>query len=93
MARKSQHSQATIKRLVQRASRGESVEALAKEFKISRAGAYLWIRKVREAAMHEAVKSPPTRAEEQAITVKALLQENARLKRRLFELLVKYGEL
>jgi transposase-like protein len=93
MARKSQHSQATIKRLVQRASRGESVQALAKEFKISRAGAYLWIRKVREAAMHAATKSPAPRAKEQLITVKALLEENARLKRRLFELLLKHGEL
>jgi len=84
---------------VRRYLEGEAAPALAKEYQISRAGMYLWIRKAQEQVTRTALK-PGTGPKETArnerisdkLKIKQLTEENELLKRRLFELMSKYKE-
>lgn len=100
MPRKTTRSQKEIDSAVKRYLAGEAVNGLTKEYKISRAGLYLWIRKAKEGATTEARNRDlgPKGVEQESrinkdLRLKQLEQENEVLKRKLFELMVKHKEL
>jgi transposase-like protein len=89
-----------INQAVKRYLEGEQVVALAKEYKISVPGFYLWIKRAREAAAAQAALvdiSPKQQEKDQAISLRLrvdkLQQENDQLKKKLFELMLKHGEI
>ena len=94
------HNQDAIEKAVKRYMAGEQVTALAKELKVSVPGFYLWIKKAKEAAAETARKrsmSPATITAEERIaavmTARELKQENERLKKALFNLMLETGKL
>lgn len=100
MPRKPTRSQKEIDAAVKRYLAGESVNGLTKEYRISRAGLYLWIRKAKEGAATQARNrelGPKGMEQETRINkdlrLKQLEQENEQLKRKLFEMLVRHNEL
>lgn len=100
MPTKPKRPQHEIDKAVEAYLSGENVNSLAKRYKMSRAGMYLWIRKAREdaaAAAHRLDVGSKGIEQEKKISdrlkVKGLEQENRELKQKLFELLVKHKEL
>lgn len=100
MPRKPTRSQKEIDAAVKRYIAGESVNGLTKEYKISRAGLYLWIRKAKQGAATEARNRDlgPKGVEQETrinkdLRLKQLEQENEILKRKLFEMMIKHKEL
>jgi transposase len=99
MARKTTRSQKEIDAAVKRYLDGENATKVAKTYKVSRAGLYLWIKKRQEAAVeaaHEKDLGPRGVEQETRINkdlrLKQLEEENRKLKARLFQLMNKYGE-
>jgi transposase-like protein len=77
---------------------GESVTALAKEFKVSRAGAYLWLRRHRDEAIIQSMQrglSAKSKDKAEKMTLRAenqaLKKENAKLRSMVMSLLIKTG--
>jgi hypothetical protein len=99
MARKTTRSQKEIDSAIKRYLAGESVNGLSKEYRISRAGMYLWLKKAKaEATQVKHVREVGKRGVEQEVRInkdlrlKQLEEENKKLKDRLFQLMNKYGE-
>lgn len=90
-----------IARFIKRAIEGgESVTALAKEYKISRATGYIWLRRHREEAIAQSMKagmSAKSRDKAEKMTlraeVQALKRENAKLRDKVVSLMIKAGDL
>jgi transposase-like protein len=82
---------------VRRYMQGESAASLARQYKISRAGMYLWIKKAREGAAQQARMreigaegiSRETRINKD-LRIRQLENENRELKQRLFDLMLKH---
>jgi transposase-like protein len=79
---------------------GESVEALAKEYKISRASGYAWLKKHRDALLSQTMREgmSPTAIEKSdkatlVAQVQALKLENAKLRNKVVSLMIKAGDL
>lgn len=94
------HSRDAIEKAVKRYMAGEQVTALAKEFKVSVPGLYLWIKKAKEqAAEHAKYDGMGTGAKAQDQVLKdrmslaALRAENEKLKKALFNLMLETGKL
>jgi transposase-like protein len=78
----------------------ESVEALAKEYKISRATGYMWLRKHREQlleqTMHEGMSPAAIEKSDKMTLIAQIAQlkiENAKLRNRVVSLMIKAGDL
>lgn len=89
-----------VRSFVKRHMEGESVVALSREFKISRATGYNWIERNRAALIAADVASDAApgdvdRRDKVALLAEnhTLILENKRLRARLFEYLVKHGDL
>lgn len=89
-----------IAQAVRRYMAGEAVETLAKEYRVSTAGVYLWLKKAKEEAARNkrlAEIGPKGVAKEDSISkelrLRQLEQENDKLKKALFDLMVKHGEI
>lgn len=100
MGRQATRSDKEIEKAVERYLKGENVNSLAKQYGISRAGLYLWIKKAREAATEKSrldaigVKGAETETRiSKDLELKALREDNARLRKALFDLMIKYKEL
>lgn len=92
--------QETIDKIVARHGAGESAIALADKFKVSRATIYAWIKEAKEPEMKrvkEMVLSPANvekaSKRDLASRIKDLESENARLWKKIHELMLKHGEL
>jgi transposase-like protein len=79
---------------------GERAAALAKEYGISKAGIYLWLRKGKETMIENAKRadmSPRDKEAADMLRLRGELEEekriNARLKNKLIDLMVRAGEL
>lgn len=89
----------TIARFIKRhLEENESVTALAKEYRVSRATGYLWLKRHRSAAVEQTLKAGMSRASiEKAdkMTLRAenayLKRENAKLRTMVVNLLIKTG--
>lgn len=99
MARSS-HSEEQKEQAVRLYLQGEPVRSLAKQFKISVPGMYLWIKNAREDAAEEARRSalsPTAQKKEDEVNLKLRVQhlenENALLKKRLFDLMIETGKI
>ena len=85
---------------VKRHMAGESVAVLAKYYKISKPGFYLWVAKYKQALLESADRKALTPADA-ALTdkrvliaeIQALKLENAKLRNKVVSLMVKHGEL
>jgi transposase-like protein len=89
-----------IAKTVERYKKGERVVALAKELKVSEAIVYRWIDQAKRADLErigrqgmtpQAVEKADKR--DLALQVKELKAENNKLRNRVLELMLKYGEL
>lgn len=83
--------QHVIDEAVKRHLNGESVEALAKHYKISRAGFYLWVSKAKAAMLAKAAAVDMTPKEKELSDKRILIAEIQNLKienRRLRELVL-----
>jgi transposase len=90
----------SVAKFIQRHYDGEPVDALAKEYKISRATGYFWLMKHRTellAANKDKDASPETLAKESKAVlvaeIQALKLENQKLRNRLVSLMVETGKL
>jgi transposase-like protein len=79
---------------------GESVTALAREYRVSRAGAYLWLKKHREEVLARSMRVGTTaksRDKAEKVSLRAenaqLKRENAQLRDKVVSLMVKAGEI
>ena len=100
ITKKQKRSQKDIARAVERYVKGEDVATLCREYGVSRAGFYLWVNKAKAAATAAArVAEIGEKGVEQEAMIalrlenKALREDNERLKRALFDRMVKHGEL
>lgn len=89
-----------IQKAVKRYLEGEQVIALAKEYKVSRPGFYLWIKKYKEDMIEEAKhKNMSAPSLDKAEKVNLVVENNAmkgeiqRLKQKLFELMLSTDKL
>lgn len=89
-----------IEEAVKRYLAGESAAVLAKYYKISRPGFYLWIKKVQAEMLDKAKHAnmtPASLEKSDRVTMRveigALKAENERLKRKLFEMMIETGKL
>lgn len=89
-----------VKSAVKRYLAGEQVQALAKEYKVSRPGFYLWINKYKEDLVAQAKRAGMSAESIEksdkvnlAIENQAMKAEIARLKQKLFELMDAAGKL
>lgn len=94
------HTPEQREKAVKRYMGGEQARSLAKEFKVSVPGLYLWIKNAKEDAARKvraADLGPEGMKREADTTVRLkmrhLEQENDTLKKKLFELMLKHGEL
>lgn len=92
---KSKRPQHEIDAAVKKYLQGEPVESLAKQYKVSRAGMYLWIKKARTEATHEArvrdIGKAGVDRESQInkdVLIRQLKRENDELKQKLFKLML-----
>lgn len=99
MAAKSRHSQHVMDEAVKRKLAGESVAVLSKYYGISRAGFYLWEKKYKQSALKvfsRAGMSPSSikESDTQDLKIKLgeALREIARLREKLFNLMLKHNE-
>lgn len=100
MGRQATRPQKEIDKAVERYLGGEPVDSLAKQYKISRAGFYLWVKRAKQEAT---TKQRLTEIGEKGVEtekriskdleLKALREDNERLRKTLFELMVKHKEL
>jgi predicted DNA-binding protein YlxM (UPF0122 family) len=79
---------------------GERAVALAKEYKISKPGIYLWIQKGKKMMIENAKRADMSQSDKEAADMLRLRGEldeekriNARLKNKLIDLMVRAGEL
>lgn len=100
MPTKPTHPQKEIDKAVKRYLEGEDVNTLARDYKMSRAGMYIWIRKAREnaATAHRSAEIGPKGVESEAriskdLRLKACESEVRALKQKLFELMLETGKL
>ena len=100
MGIKSKHTSDQISKAVQRYVQGDQVTVLAKEYKVSVPGMYLWIAKARDEAAEQVRRqamSPGTVEIDKKVNVelqlKAVMVDNDRLRRKLLDLMIKSGEL
>lgn len=100
MGRQLTRPQKEIDRAVELYTKGEPVDSLAKQFKISRAGLYLWIKRAKqEATAQQRLSDIGEKGVEtekrisKDLELKALKADNERLRRALFDLMVKHKEL
>lgn len=89
--------QKAIDKAVARYLGGESVIALAKEYKISRAMFYLWAKKYKRNVLEQAARkdivSPPADKRALSTQIQLLRLENARLGNKVVALMLKLGEI
>ncbi|MGO9988929.1 MAG: helix-turn-helix domain-containing protein [Steroidobacteraceae bacterium] len=91
-------SQAKIDKLVRRHFSGEPVASLAKEYKVSRATAYVLIMQHKRKLLDEAQRAGVTSLDKKDKTTLqaeliALRQENAKLRNKVVALMIKAGEI
>jgi transposase-like protein len=91
-----QRTQAEVDKFIKRFHAGESVAALVKEYKVSRAQAYNWITRHKE--QHKGVALTPADLEKsEKITLRArvaqLEDENKRLLNKVMAMMIKYKEI
>lgn len=100
MGRAVTRPQKEIDKAVERYLKGEDVDSLARQYGVSRAGMYLWIKKAKAAATTSArlAEIGPKGIETEKriskdLELKALREDNERLRKALFDLMVKHKEL
>jgi hypothetical protein len=89
-----------IEEAVKRYMAGESVTVLAKLYKISKPGFYLWVRKCKQALLEQAARKD-LKSEDAALVDKRVLiaeiqvlrLENAKLRNKVVSLMIKTGEI
>lgn len=93
-------TQATIDEAVKRYMGGEQVSTLAKYYKVSRAGFYLWVRKYKEETLERSKKSGMTPHDAElsdkrtlVSEIQALKLENHKLRDKVVALMIKAGEI
>lgn len=100
MGREITRPQKEIDKAVERYLKGEDVNSLARQYGISRAGMYLWIKRAKNAATakqrladigEKGVESEKRISKD--LELKALRDDNDRLRKALFEMMVKHKEL
>lgn len=94
------HPQHVIEQAVRRYLAGEKVPVLAKHYRISRPGFYLWVKKFKAAALErdsrfdmspQAIESAEIYKRD--VEIGALRLELSRVKKKLFEIMVKHSEI
>jgi transposase len=89
-----------IDEAVKRYMAGESVAVLAKRYKISKPGFYLWVQKYKQALLEQAERKD-LKPKDAALVdkrvliaeIQALKLENQKLRNKVVSLMVKHGEL
>lgn len=75
---------------------GESAEALATEYGISKAGFYLWVRQFKQRVLETPATLAATKEaklEQLVVEVAALKEENRQLRNKVISLMIKAGEM
>lgn len=97
---KTKRPQHVIDQAVKRFMGGEQAVALAKEYKISRPGFYLWVRKHKEQLLEESKKANMTPADREksdkkvlSIEIDELRNENRKLREKVISMMIKLGEI
>ena len=100
MSRQVTRPQKEIDQAVERYLNGENVNKLAKQYGVSRAGLYLWIKKAKDAATNNqrlseiGAKGIETEKRiSKDLELKVLREDNERLRKALFDMMVKHKEL